>query len=220
MKESAERRILQLEWELKTLQNQHAELQKQYAELYERCAATVERMKRLELRAAELIQTQDTPDSEEIAIQAMEALQQAQAHQKTVQDTFTGFEKFLETWMDLLQPSKALRLELTGHLNDLKTAIGTTPSTGLQPNANTGDGTGKPLQRCSILTVDRTKALVYMNGGLAMGIRTGMHWHLCGADGRILARLLTVDCRQKISVAILTQGDLNDLGAGAILLAD
>ena len=215
-RESAERRAVALELELEKLKRDYDALRSQYADLYLKSHATVDRMRDLELAAANLLQKKDTTELDAATVQAFEALSLAFDRQAKALQALDDFEKFMSTMMDVLRPSDAMRHSLAERVAAVKTAV----EQGLKPLSSVARrGSGGPaVGSASILEVHKDMQLVILDKGLLAGIRPGLRWHLADAEGKVTARLLTVDSRQEFSAAVLLNGSIEQLAVGGILL--
>lgn len=214
-RESAEKRVVALNEELAKLRQDYATLRTSYAELFLRSSKQLERLKELELRAANLVQDHPATDAEKAMTRAVETLSLVLARQVVVQDVLADYEKYLATLMDVLRPSAALRSELTERTAALKEAV----EKSLQPLAQyaRGEQSASGPTSCTVLSVSKEKELVFLDCGLAAGVRPGRRWCLCDETGKAVVRLVTVDCRGEFSAAVPVQGDKERIGVGSLL---
>jgi len=217
-RESAEKRVVALNEELERLRQDYAALRGSYAELFLKGSRQLERLKELELRAANLVQGHPASDAEKAMARAVETLSLLIERQVAVQDTLADFEKYLTTLMDVLRPSAALRSELTERTAALKEAV----EKSLQPLAQyaRGEQSASGPASCTVISVSKEKQLVFLDCGLAAAVRPGRRWCLCDEAGKVVARLVTVDCRGEYSAAVVVQGDGDRIGVGSLLTID
>ncbi len=218
-RESAESRAVALELELERLRKDYDELRSRYAELYLRGHATLDRMRELELQAANLVQNKGAGDARGTSQQALEALNLTLDRQLNVQRSLDDFEKFMSTLMDTLRPSDALRRELEQRISALHGAV----EQSLKPLsivARRGSSGGSPNSGATVVAIHADMQIVILDRGLLAGIRPGRKWHLALADGTVAARLQTVDCRQEFSAAVVLSGDLEQFSIGNVVLPE
>ena len=122
-RESAEKRILDLELELGKAKKELEKIRSRYADFYLESHAVVERMRQLELQASHLIRRKEDLDGDALAAQALEALNLAGRRQLEVEDAVQRFEQYLTSVLDVLQPSDALRRELSERTRALQRAV-------------------------------------------------------------------------------------------------
>ncbi|MBR0458946.1 MAG: hypothetical protein IJJ26_06895 [Victivallales bacterium] len=215
---SAERRAVALELELEKLQKDYDALRSRYAELYIQSHATVDRLRTVELNAAHLIQKKSELDEKQVAQQALEALNLALSRQVQVYQALDEFEKYITTLLDVLQPSDAIRRETSERTAALKHAV----EQSLKPLSVVARRGSERTQDqgATILQVHKELQIAILDKGLLSGIRPGQRWHLTGSDGKVVARLQTVDCRQEFSAAVILNGSLDQMGPGTILMPE
>ena len=216
-RESAENRVLELELEKKRLSADYARLRSQYADLYIKTYKAINRLRELELSAANLIQSGDgTPKTAQsgnptdsidgTGLEVLEALELILAKQVELQDALREFTSCLSATMDILQPSEAIKAELDKRLE--KSA---------RPLTISGKKDGGALRSCNILSIDEEHGLVLIDKGTMAGMQTGRKLKLPGRDGTPEARLVVVDARAEISAAVMLEGELSLLRPGNIL---
>ena len=223
-RESAENRVLELELEKKRLSADYARLRSQYADLYIKTYKAINRLRELELSAANLIQSGDgTPKAaqnsnsndsiEGTGHEVLEALELILAKQVELQDALREFSACLGATMDILQPSEAIKAELDKRLEKLKAAV----ENSARPLTISGKRDGGALRSCNILSIDEEHGLVLIDKGTIAGMQPGRKLKLPGRDGNPEARLVVVDARAEISAAVMLEGELNALRPGNIL---
>ena len=223
-RESAENRVLELELEKKRLSADYTRLRSQYAELYIKTYKAINRLRELEISAANLIQSGDgTPKTAQsgnptdsidgTGLEVLEALELILAKQVELQDALREFTSCLSATMDILQPSEAIKAELDKRLEKLKTAV----ENSARPLTISGKKDGGALRSCNILSIDEEHGLVLIDKGTMAGMQTGRKLKLPGRDGTPEARLVVVDARAEISAAVMLEGELSLLRPGNIL---
>lgn len=217
-RESAEKRVLELELELEKLRKDYDALRSRYAGLYLESHDVIDKMKNLEISAANLLRNKNASSSGSLENEAMEAMSLSVSRQIAALDELKHFEKYISSLMDVLQPSTALKSELDKRVSDLKKSV----ELALKPLSTVArrgsGGTGK--SNCDVIAVSVEMQLVILNRGFLSGVRPGKRWHLNGPDGKIAATLVTVDSRPEISAAVLLEGDIEALNPGSSLLPD
>lgn len=217
-RESAEKRIVELELELSKVQQELERVRSRYADFYLESHLTVERLRSLELQASHLLRHQSELDDQHLASEALETLQLASTRQLEVYDAVQELEKYLVSILEVLQPSDALRqdvLERTGALNKLV-------ESSLKPLslvARRGSG-GSGRHGCSVLAVNEKLQLIVLDCGFLAGLKAGSTWRLTASDGTLTARLRVVEVRPEISAAVVIQGAMEKLTPGCQLSAE
>lgn len=223
-RESAENRVLELELEKKRLSADYAKLRSQYAELYIKTYKAINRLKELELSAANLIQSGDgTPKTAQNGNskdsidgtnhEVLEALELVLSKQVELQDALREFSACLAATMDILQPSEAIKAELDKRLEKLKAAV----ENSARPLTLSARKDGSTLRLCNVLSIDEEHGIVLIDKGTLAGMQVGRKLKLPGRDGTPDARLVVVDARAEISAAVLLEGELRALRPGSIL---
>lgn len=217
-RELAEKRILDLELELGKAKKELEKIRSRYADFYLESHAVVDRMRQLELQASHLIRRKEDLDGDALAAQALEALNLAGRRQLEVEDAVHSFEQYLNSVLDVLQPSDALRRELSERIKALHRAV----ENSLKPLSivarRGGGGPGK--QGCGVLAVNEELQLVVLDCGFLAGLKTGSVWRLMSGDSTVTARLRVVEVRPEISAAVVIQGDMASLTPGCQLSAE
>ena len=223
-RESAENRVLELELEKKRLSADYAKLRSQYADLYIKTYKAINRLRELELSAANLIQsgesTSKTAQSrnskdriDETGHEVLEALELVLAKQVELQDALREFSACFAATMDILQPSEAIKAELDKRLEKLKTAV----ENSAKPLTISAKRDGGALRSCNVLSIDEEHGIVFIDKGTLAGMQLGRKLKLPGRDGTPEARLVVVDARAEISAAVMLEGELAMLRPGNIL---
>jgi len=223
-RESAENRVLELELEKKKLSAEYAKLRSQYADLYIKTYKAVKRLRELELRAANLIQSGDgalnaaqtdksTEDADGTGNEVLEALELILSRQVELQDTLREFTACLNATMDIVQPSEAVKAELDKRLEKLRAAV----ENSTRPLTISSRKDGGTIRSCNILSIDEEHGLVIIDKGTIAGMKPGRKLKLEARDGTSEARLVVVDARAEISAAVMLEGELSSLRPGNIL---
>jgi hypothetical protein len=207
-----EQRIVELELELARVRKELGQQRAQYAAFYERSHAVLEQMRELELHSAHLLQRKDGEDTAALASQALSALGELGARQLEVEQSLGEFERYLETMLDVMQPSDAVRREVSERVSALRGVV----ERSLNPlSIVAGRGSGKSgMSGCAVLAVDDELQLVILDGGFLNGVRAGSQWWQA-RGAKVILKLRVVDARPEISAAVLLQGTLAEVAVGS-----
>lgn len=213
----AEQRIVELELELSRVREELSRQRAQYAAFYERSHAVLERMRELELRSAHLLQRKDGEDTVALANQALSALRELGVRQLEVEQSLGDFERYIETMLDVMQPSDAVRREVSERISALRGVV----ERSLNPlSLVAGRGGGKSgMTGCGVLAVHDELQLVILDRGFLSGVRIGSEWWQA-RDGKVTMKLRVVDARPEISAAVLVQGSLAEIAIGSRFQAE
>lgn len=213
----AEQRIVELELELSRVREELGRQRAQYAAFYERSHAVLEQMRELELRSAHLLQRKDGEDAAALANQALSALRELGVRQLEVEQSLRDFERYIGTMLDVMQPSDAMRREVSERISALRGVV----ERSLNPlSIVAGRGGGKSgMTGCGVLAVHDELQLVILDRGFLSGVRTGSEWWQA-RDGKVTMKLRVVDARPEISAAVLVQGSLAEVAIGSQFRAE
>ena len=208
-RESAERRSLELELELRKMRGELDALRSRYAALYVESHQVLRNLREMEAEAARLIQKKQSGDSDKADV--LEALDLMVRRQLEVRQTLLDFEKCLSSLLEVLQPSEAVKSELERRLAVLKKAV----DDSLVPVPQiTGSASATGAQ---VLSVNSKEETVTLDKGSLNGIRPGKVWCLTDKGGVVIAKLRTIACRQDFSTAVLIEGKMGHVIEGALL---
>lgn len=213
----AEQRIVELELELSRVREELSRQRAQYAAFYERSHAVLEQMRELELHSAHLLQRKDGEDTAALANQALSALRELGVRQLEVEQSLRDFERYIETMLNVMQPSDAVRREVSERISALRGVV----ERSLNPlSIVAGRGGGKSgMTGCGVLAVHDELQLVILDRGFLSGVRTGSEWWQA-RNGKVTMKLRVVDTRPEISAAVLVQGTLAEIAIGSRFLAE
>ena len=155
-REAAERRAIQLEAEVSRLKKDLDRIRSSYANLYLESHSSIERLRRMELRAAQMLRQKEGGELEKVSEEALEALEIAGKSQLAVERSLSEFEQALATILDVLRPSDAMRRQLTSRLQALRGAV----EESLKPmSVVAGRGVGETTgQGCGVVAVNEKLA--------------------------------------------------------------
>jgi len=206
---SAEQRARALELEIERLRGENQALKSRYAGLYLRTYEALERLRKQELAAANLIQGESASGRDD----ALEALDSVLSGLARLQEAFAGYRSHVLALAKALQASDAAKAELERRSALVQEALSATskPLVHASGAGRSGGGTA------TVLAVDAENALVILDRGRLAGIQPGTLWFISGKDGTVLAKLKTVECRTQCSAAVVTEGDFLLVRKGASL---
>ena len=210
-RESAERRSLELELELRKMRGELDALRSRYAALYVESHQVLRNLREMEAEAARLIQKKQSGDSDKADV--LEALDLMVRRQLEVRQTLLDFEKCLSSLLEVLQPSDAVKSELERRLAVLKKAV----DDSLVPVPQVMGVGGVSATGAQVLSVNRKEETVTLDKGSLNGVRPGKVWCLTDKGGVVLAKLRTIACRQDFCTAVLIEGKMSHLNEGALL---
>ena len=198
-REAAERRAIQLEAEVSRLKKDLDRIRSSYANLYLESHSSIERLRRMELRAAQMLRQKEGGELEKVSEEALEALEIAGKRQLAVERSLSEFEQALATILDVLRPSDAMRRQLTSRLQALRGAV----EESLKPmSVVAGRGVGETTGR-----------------GSRHGIRPGSCFSLKRGETSV-ARFKVIEVRGEASAAVLLEGSARDVAVGSIVMPD
>jgi regulator of replication initiation timing len=198
-----------------TLKKELEALRSRYADLYLRSRQQRLEQQDLELRVAHLLADQSDLHSGEALARAVRALKETGSDQRNLQTAVKEFGIYLNSVLEVLQPSNTLKGEIDSRYNTVRRAVQAmmTPlSYGVARR-----GSGNPANRsCRVLTVDDDLHVVVLDAGTTAGIRPGANWHVL-TDGHRTADLKILETRASISAAMIVRGDLKNVGPGSVV---
>ncbi len=209
-RESAEKRSLELELELRKMRGELDALRSRYAALYVESHQALRNIREMEVNAAHLIQRKQSGDSEKADV--LEALDLMVRRQLEVRQTLLEFEKCLSSLMEVMQPSEAVKSELDGRLGKLKKAV----DDSLKPVSQVFTPV-KGAVEAQVIAVDRKEEAVTLDKGTLHGVRPGNVWRLLDREGVVIAKVQTIACRSDFCTAVLLQGKMGALVEGSVL---
>ena len=187
-------------------------LRRRYAEIYLASRAAQDELEDYELRVAGLLADREEPTSGRALPRVLAALDKLQSNQQDLRDQVKEFGAYLNSVLDVLQPSEAMRREVTTRFAQLEEV--SESSAGPRPIvARRGRGSVE-RPACRILAVSDELQTVVLNRGFNDGVRQGMTWRVVSGDD-ILARMKVIEVRAAISAAVVTDGKFKAVGPGA-----
>jgi hypothetical protein len=124
-----------------------------------------------------------------------------------------AFQKYLNTVLEVLQPSDTLKREITGRYKSLTQAAERLENWPSQV-AGRGGRMGGPLES-RVVAVNDDLQVVVLDSGSDAGVRTGATARIVSGDGRTVAELRVVEVRKRLSAAEPVKGRLRDIAPGA-----
>jgi len=216
-REAAEKRCAELDAALAKAQKELEQLRSRYAELYLQSQERIRQMEALELQAAHLLVDRQALAGGDPAAAALHALEDVRQAQVELVSQVRAFQAYLASALDVLQPSDAMRREITTRGAELVAAA----ERAFKP-LSTVAGRGRRdlvARSCRVLAVNDDLQMVVLDSGQDAGIRRGTQWTAV-KDGVVKARLLVIEVRTDISAAVMTEGHLGDIGPATVVTAD
>ena len=211
---AAEQKSAELNAALSRTEREIDSLRRRYAELYLESRRQQQELDYLDLRIAGLLADREDIASGRALSRALSALQQTQTAQQELTDKVREFGTYLGSVLDILQPSEALRREVTARFDALAKAA----ERSVQPLPSVaGRGDGSPTrQECRVLAVNDELQVVVLDRGFKDGVREGALWRVMGGRD-VLARLRVIEVRSSVSAAMVSDGPFKAIGAGAVV---
>ncbi len=214
VRHATQERVIELSAALRRTEQELEQLRRRYANLYLESRRQQQQFERVELRISSLLSDYETSPSERALSRVLEALQGLRKTQLELDDDVRRFGSYLNSVLDILEPSDVLRREVTARFADLTAAVeNTTRPPPLV--ARRGGGESGRLE-CRVLTVKDDLQIVVLNHGQLDGVRLGTHWHVV-RDNENAARLRVIEVRPTISAAMVVEGRLRKIEPGALV---
>jgi hypothetical protein len=216
-REAAEKRCAELDAALAKAQQELEQLRSRYAELYLRSQERNRQLEALELQAAHLLVDRQALAGGDPAAGALHALDDVRQAQVELLNLARAFQVYLGSVLEVLEPSEALRREITTRAAELVASA----ERAFKPLSKVAGRGSRDLgaRSCRVLAVNDDLQVVVFDSGEDAGIRRGTHWKVV-KDGTVKAELLIIEVRADISAAVVTSGRLGDSGPGTVVTAD
>jgi hypothetical protein len=216
-REAAEKRSTELEVALAKARQELEQLRSRYAELYLRSQERNRQIEALELQAAHLLVDRQALAGGDPAAPALHALDDVRQAQVELVSLVRAFQVYLSSALDVLEPSDAMRREITTRAAELVAGA----ERAFKPLSTVAGRGSRDLvvRSCRVLAVNDDLQVVVLDSGQDAGIRRGTHWNVV-KDGTVKAQLLIIEVRADISAAVVTSGRLGDSGPGTVVTAD
>ena len=216
-RETAERRCAEQELALAKARQELEQLRSRYAELYLHSQERNRQMEALELQAAHLLVDRQALAGGDPAAAALHALDDVRQAQVELVNLVRAFQVYLNSVLDVLEPSDAMRREITTRAAELVAGA----ERAFKPLSTVAGRGSRDLvvRSCRVLAVNDDLQVVVLDSGQDAGIRRGTHWKVL-KDGTVKAQLLVIEVRADISAAVVTTGRLGDSGPGTVVTAD
>lgn len=210
----AEERRAELSATLLRTEVELEQLRERYAELYLESRRQQQDLEDLELRAAGLLADRQGISSGRALSRTLNALAALRDNQLGLGDQLREFGAYLNSVLDVLQPSEALRQEVTERFTKLVCDV----ERSVKPPPIVAGRGGEDLGRrtCRVLAVEDELQVVVLDRGSDGGVRHGTFWTFV-RDKRVIARLRVIDVRDSISAAIVVDGSFKSVGPGVRL---
>ena len=216
-REAADKRSAELDAAVAKARNELQQLRSRYAELYLQSQERNRRLEELELQAAHLLVDRQALATGDTAVEALRALEEVRQAQIDHAALVRGFQGYLSSVLDVMQPSDALRREITTRCDELTNSAQHT----LKPLSRVAGRGRRDLEArsCRVLTVNDDLQVVVLDSGYASGVRRGSRWHVA-RDETDVAQLRVIEVRADLSAAVITDGRLDDIGPGSVVAPD
>ncbi|MBP5637875.1 MAG: hypothetical protein J6X55_00215, partial [Victivallales bacterium] len=175
-REAAERKAVQLEIELEQSRKALDKMRSRYADLYLRSHGLIGSLRQTELQVANLWHNKENSSMDGLAVQLLEALDEAGSRQLEVARVLKAYEESLKNLLDVLRPSAAMRSELLEKLENLRETV----EKSLRPLtiASGRGGAVNVRQGCRVLAVDEELDMVILDGVSIGGMTPEYRWCL------------------------------------------
>ena len=211
---SAEARIRDLELEIERLRKENESLKSKYAGLYLKTYELLEQLRRMELAGANLIQAGSASVTEMERNDALEALNLTIGRMTRLQEAYADFRKVVFSLCEVLQASEAAKGELARHGERMQEAMEAVARPLVMATRRNARG---DRLTATVVSVNEEQGLVVLDRGSLAGVRSGRMWFLSGANGVILAKLQTVECRAELCAAVVVEGELARIRPGDVV---
>lgn len=205
--------------ELITLKRRLRRLRRRYADVYLQARELERELALYRQRVADMLHTGgEAGESEKALALALDALDQRREERDRLCARIRDFRQYLETVLDVLQPSEVLRRELTERGEALESACQRSDRV---PSLVAWRG-GQSLEQreCRVLAVHDDLQVVVIDAGVRHGVQPGMLWYV--TDGNeVIAKLRVIETRSIVSATMVIEGSLREVAPGlAVKLGD
>ncbi|MBN2451987.1 MAG: hypothetical protein JXR77_16490 [Lentisphaeria bacterium] len=175
------------------------------------------RLEALQLQAGHLLVDRQALAAGDTAAEAYRALEEVRETQAELADRARSFQTYLVSALDILEPSDAMRREITTRcagLVELAERV-------VQPLSRVAGRGRRDLEThsCRVLAVNDDLQVVVLDSGYAVGVRRGTQWQIV-RDDAVVARLRVIEVRADISAAVVVDGRLRNIGIGSVVTRD
>ncbi|MCF7855413.1 MAG: hypothetical protein K9N51_11495 [Candidatus Pacebacteria bacterium] len=210
--ETLEQRHAELSAELRKAAADLRDLRRRYAALYVESQEQAKLIKDYEMSVAALLADQE-------AIVSSQALAQATAYIRDLRDNQTEmlklvrqFGQYLETMLDVLQPSTGLRREIEDRFAAVLSVVDRLEQVPSLVAGRDGVNVGTRRQ-CRVVAVHDQLQIVVLDAGLYHGVRPGMVWRVI-EEGTERARVQVIELRGQLCAAMPLSGMVRDIAPG------
>ena len=216
-RKAAEARAADLETALASVRQELQALRARYADLYLESQEAVRLLRQLDLNAAHLLLENQDLASGRLESELLSAMADYRKSQAEFVVAVREFQQYLGSVLDVLQPSDALRREVTTRC----TALADAAERSLKPLSIVAGRGKRDFERrsCRVLAVDDDLQIVVLDSGFAAGIRRGTNWKYVKND-EVIAQLRVIEVRPEISAAVVTQGRFSAVGPGGTVIPE
>lgn len=216
-REAAEKRAVELEAALAKARRDLRQLRSRYADVYLQSQERNRRLETLELQAAHLLVDRQALAKGDTASEALRTLEDVLQAHAALTTRIQAFQTYLNSVLAVLEPSDALRREITARYEALKRAAEQT----VKPLSRVAGRGKRNLEAgtCRVLAVNDDLQVVVLDAGYADGVRQGSRWQITRED-QVVARLRVIELRANMSAALLSDGRLENIGLGSVVTPD
>lgn len=215
-RQAAEQRAAELSAALQRARNGLDQMRRQNAELYLKCRQLQQELTGVRLSVASMLDGPGNASLGQTLADAVGTVEGVRAEQKKLCSDVRAFGRYLVTVLDVLQPSEALRLEVSEKYAVLVEACDRLDQLPPSVAGRGGDREGRLESR--VLAVNDDLQVVILDAGTDRGVRPGTTWRLL-KRGKAVARLKVVEVRRSVSAAVPEEGRLRDIAPGALVRA-
>ncbi len=214
---AAERRVIELEAAFAKQQEELQEMRRRYATLYMASREQQDELSELQLHIAGLLSEHEDLSGGQALSRVLAALDDLQKQQQELNTALVEFNHYLNSILDILQPSETLRRDIIARLQGLIASA----ARSVKPLSLVAgrDSRNKRGDETRVLAVNHDLQVVVLDRGADDGIRKGSSWKIVNG-GDVMVRLKVVEVRPSISAAIIIDGRLNVIGPGALIERD
>ncbi|MCK5803245.1 MAG: hypothetical protein KAI66_10450 [Lentisphaeria bacterium] len=204
-------RTEKLKTERQLLQRKLEALRTRYADLYLKSREKVDQKEDEHLAIAHLLEERKDISSGMALSQVIRAMEDTQKGQRQLLTAIREYEVYLDSVLDILKPSDALRREVSARTAALS-RMGETTLTPLPSVAGRGSRKNA-MRRCRVLDVNEELQIVVLDAGYDDGLRAGTRWNVL-RDTKVVAQIELLEVRRRISAAMPLKGGLKAILPG------
>ena len=211
---AAEARCAELTSALGQTEKELAGVRRRYATLYLQSRELQQTVHELELQAANMLAPDKGTETAEKLAQAGRALKRLQDSRRELRDRIHAFQVYLNSVLDMLQPSEALRREIAERFNAV---LDTVDRYGEPLSSVAGRDSGlEKARQCHVLAVNDDLQIVVLDTGAVNSVRCGSEWRVITDSRSKAVTLRIIETRPYISAAVVAEGSFNTVAPGAL----